>query len=265
MVLGDRFVHSSLVSVCWFEPLGNVLSVSSIVSCIDFIVLSPPLGVNNRVKTRRTGSLFFELVRVVNLESLLRAISGDSAGDVFGAFAPPRWWRFLDNVDIFGVDLVTLMSLVVGSLFVLQLAVRYCDLSMLMWARHRIHVQRHSLPAGASWMLFTRALVCTAGWPLPWLLHLNSIVMVSRVMMMALILLFEARMQLFLSWQRFKSKTFCSSRTIQLVVLILLSLNCRCSLLLSVLGWLILLWCEVLIWSWVLNARCWRWAMSWSL
>lgn len=90
MVLGDWFVNPSFVSICRFEPLGYVLSVSSVVGRVDFIFLSPPLGVNDRVETGRTSSLFLEFMRVVNLESLLRAISGYAAGNIFGAFAPPR-------------------------------------------------------------------------------------------------------------------------------------------------------------------------------
>ena len=74
-----------------------MLSVSSVVLGVNFLILSPPLWVDHRVQASRTSALLFELMGVFKLESLLRAVLFNAARSVLRAFSSPVRWRFPSN------------------------------------------------------------------------------------------------------------------------------------------------------------------------
>ena len=74
-----------------------MLSVSSVVFGVNFLILSPPLWVDHRVQACRTSALLFELMGVFKLKSLLRAVLFNAARSVLRAFSSPVRWRFPSN------------------------------------------------------------------------------------------------------------------------------------------------------------------------
>ena len=50
-MLRDRLVNSSFVAISGLEAFGDMLTISSIVLSVDYILLAPPLRVNDWVET----------------------------------------------------------------------------------------------------------------------------------------------------------------------------------------------------------------------
>ena len=97
IVLGHRLVNSSLVWIGWLETLWNVLSIPSIISLVDFLVVSPPLGVNHRIKTCWTGPFLLHSMGILNLKPVLGTVPRHSTGHIFRAFSAPRWRRLFHD------------------------------------------------------------------------------------------------------------------------------------------------------------------------
>lgn len=87
--------------------------------------------------------------------------------------------------------------------------------------QRRVQLNRDLFLARGSRMLLARVLVSTAR-RRPIVSLLCSLLVMPLVMALALLL--EARLQLFLARERFKSQTFCRANSVQLMVLVLLSL-----------------------------------------
>ena len=75
--------------------------VTPVVCGICLFFLAPPLWINYGIETRwASGTLFsaFSLMRVIDLESSLGAVSWNLAGCILCPFASPRWWRLFHNL-----------------------------------------------------------------------------------------------------------------------------------------------------------------------
>ena len=112
-MLGYVAVYFSLVDVGRLKPLGQVLSVTSVVCWIDLLVLAPPRRVNHRVYRCRSCAFLGCNVRIVDLEPVLRPIPWDTTRKFFRTFAAPRRWGLFHNMDSLGL-LLAGISLMVG-------------------------------------------------------------------------------------------------------------------------------------------------------
>ncbi len=106
VVLCHWLVDSSFVCISWLKALGDVLSISSIIALVDFLIISPPLWINHRVQTCRAGPLLFFHMRVLNLKSCLWSVFRHSAWELFRAVSAPRRRRFFDNLGALTVPVL---------------------------------------------------------------------------------------------------------------------------------------------------------------
>ena len=193
-VLGNGLVYPCLVPVSWLQALRDMLSVPPIVSCVNLIILAPPLRVNDRIKTCRAGSFFFPHMRVINLKSLLRAIPWDVAWNLFRALTSPGRGCLLHDIDISCFYLMLNMGRVISG--------RSWPIwgHFALWQRHWVEFDSHLLKlAWVPWMFITRALLTTTGWHL----LVPSLLIMPFLMVFTL---FEAGVQVFLCGWRLKSQ-----------------------------------------------------------
>lgn len=159
-VTGNVPVDLSLARVSRLQALRNVALVPTIVRRIDLVVVAPPARIDHWVKRGGPRTFLLGLVRVLNLEACLGAISWDAARNIFRAISSPRRWRLFNDAH----SCVILGSLM--RLFVRCRSIRGQDASCLrrwvwQWLGLKLHLQAvFALRIG---VLLTAALICTAG------------------------------------------------------------------------------------------------------
>lgn len=168
-MLWNLFVNLTLGQVCWSKTLWNVFSIASIVFCIDFIILSPPLGIYHRVQASGSDSFLGLIMGVVNLKSCLRAISWYGARCTFWTLASPWRWCFLRNFNAISI-LESLMIHIIGCWSLLwhyAILIYNSYLLPILIERQacRNHIDCYLLMLAWPWVMsFTRTIIATVRW-----------------------------------------------------------------------------------------------------
>ena len=161
-VLGYVAVYFGLVDVGRLKPLGQVLTVTSVVRWIDLLVLAPPRRIDHRVDRCRPCTFLGCIVRIVDLEPVLRPIPWYTTRQFFRAFAAPRRWGLFHDMDSLGLLLAGISLVVSGCLGSGgQRSCLHSSAGVLQRVGHELGGN-----LGDSGMLFAAALICRTGRPL---------------------------------------------------------------------------------------------------